>query len=52
MDKEAIIEFLRDNLQISLETKNFHDYDTKSTELKISISIGDEVITSDYVSIS
>lgn len=52
MDKEAIIQFLRDNLQITVEKDVIYDYDTKSTELKISISIGDEIITSDYVSIS
>lgn len=53
MSKEEIIEFLKDNLKISIETEN-GDYSTGKqdyVDVKVQIRLGDELIsesTSDF----
>lgn len=51
MDREALIEFLRDNLRISLRESQGSFSESSRVEITATLSIGDDEISSDYISI-
>lgn len=51
MNKEELIEFLKENLTIELNTKLDYGYEGIETYLVVNLKLGDNVISSDRISL-
>lgn len=51
MEKEEIIDFLKENLSISLDTDSEYTYGGMRSALIVSLKLGDEVISKESISL-